>query len=128
MSKISDAVGKKFNNLTIHGRTENSYDKINVSCDCNPNVIYSINAYTVIDGRTKSCGCLKSLNTTMENKLRATHGYANTKIYYIWRQMIQRCHNELHKDYKNYGAKGITVCKEWHDVSNFATWLIQMVM
>ncbi len=27
--------------------------------------------------------------------------------------MIQRCHNLGRKDYKNYGGRGISVCKKW---------------
>lgn len=34
--------------------------------------------------------------------------------------MIQRCHNERHKDYENYGGRGITVCDRWRNsVGNF---------
>lgn len=33
--------------------------------------------------------------------------------------MIQRCTNPLNKDYKHYGGRGITVCDEWTDFSNF---------
>lgn len=42
-----------------------------------------------------------------------THGMAGTPIYQIWASMIQRCTNSKDKDYKDYGARGITVCKEW---------------
>jgi hypothetical protein len=30
-----------------------------------------------------------------------------------WRNMLHRCHNEQHRDYPNYGGRGITVCAEW---------------
>ena len=33
--------------------------------------------------------------------------------------MISRCENSKDKDYANYGNRGITVCKRWHDVSLF---------
>lgn len=32
-----------------------------------------------------------------------------------WRVMIQRCENPRHKDFKHYGAKGITVCPAWRE-------------
>jgi len=35
-------------------------------------------------------------------------------LYNRWRSMISRCYSETDKDYKNYGAKGIYVCDEWH--------------
>ena len=32
-----------------------------------------------------------------------------------WLNMRQRCSNPNHKAYKDYGARGITVCKRWRD-------------
>lgn len=38
------------------------------------------------------------------------------KLFYgKWKNMISRCYNELDKDYKNYGGRGITICEEWRD-------------
>ena len=39
--------------------------------------------------------------------------------YAIWSQMRQRCNNPKNKDYKNYGFRGITVCKEWNSFDQF---------
>ena len=36
--------------------------------------------------------------------------------------MLQRCTNPNHKAYKNYGARGITVCEEWLDIKLFIEW------
>lgn len=37
--------------------------------------------------------------------------------------MMKRCNNEDHKDYKNYGGRGITVCEEWDlDKYSFFKW------
>ena len=33
--------------------------------------------------------------------------------YEVWRSMKARCYNKNHKNYKNYGGRGITVCDEW---------------
>lgn len=39
-----------------------------------------------------------------------------------WRNMIQRCTNENHKQFKDYGGRGIGVCKQWRDsFQQFAT-------
>lgn len=35
------------------------------------------------------------------------------RLYYIWVAMNQRCYNPRCKDYRWYGAKGITVCERW---------------
>lgn len=33
--------------------------------------------------------------------------------------MIQRCHNERAPNFKNYGARGISVCDRWRNFENF---------
>lgn len=48
------------------------------------------------------------------------HGLSNTKLYHVWFDMVDRCTNPEHKNYKNYGGRGITVCDEWiADVKRF---------
>lgn len=37
-------------------------------------------------------------------------------------EMMKRCYNENSVAYKSYGAKGITVCDEWHNRDNFRKW------
>ena len=37
-------------------------------------------------------------------------------------EIIKRCYNENSVAYKDYGAKGIKVCKEWHDRTQFRKW------
>ena len=61
-------------------------------------------------GQTRSCGCF------------ATHGLGSNKFYQTWYGMLQRCTNLEHRSYKWYGARGITVCEEWQDVTNFVAW------
>lgn len=50
-------------------------------------------------------------------------GYAqpqnNSKIMVIWKGMLDRCYNQKNKAYKNYGAKGITVCERWKRLDFF---------
>lgn len=41
----------------------------------------------------------------------------NSRLNYIYKNMKQRCYNPNCKAYKNYGARGITVCDEWLDES-----------
>jgi hypothetical protein len=47
------------------------------------------------------------------------HGFSNSPTYSSWENMKQRCLNTKNKDFKNYGARGISVCKEWFDFRNF---------
>lgn len=48
-----------------------------------------------------------------------THGMSNTREYQSWHMMKQRCGNPNATDYKNYGGRGIKVCKRWERFENF---------
>jgi hypothetical protein len=52
-----------------------------------------------------------------------THGMSGHPLYYRWYTMIARCEKPSNESYCRYGARGITVCPEWHDVVVFITWL-----
>jgi hypothetical protein len=34
-------------------------------------------------------------------------------LYFVWANMIQRCHTKTHAAFKWYGARGIYVCERW---------------
>lgn len=41
------------------------------------------------------------------------------RMYDIWFQMKERCLNPKNKNFKTYGARGITVCERWMKFENF---------
>ena len=43
------------------------------------------------------------------------HGLTNTPEYNVWVDMIRRCTKPNRQNYKNYGGRGIRVCKRWLD-------------
>lgn len=43
------------------------------------------------------------------------HGLYKTRLYNIWHGMKKRCNTVTDKAYKNYGGRGIKICKEWND-------------
>lgn len=43
----------------------------------------------------------------------------NHRFYNIWYNMMDRCYNPKNPAYKDYGGRGIEVCKRWHDYKNF---------
>lgn len=45
--------------------------------------------------------------------------YDRRNLRDIWRKMKKRCLNPKDKDYKYYGARGITVCESWMLFNNF---------
>ena len=73
-------------------------------------------------GRTTKC---KSCACTISNTI---HGEAGTRLYKEWCGMKQRCYNPNEDGYKNYGGRGIKMCKEWRgDYITFRDWLYRMV-
>lgn len=58
----------------------------------------------------KSCGCLSAAMIGEKNR---THGMTTHPAYAVWRSMLGRCCNQNHEAFKNYGERGIQVCKEW---------------
>lgn len=47
------------------------------------------------------------------------HRFSKTSTYYSWAVMKNRCLNINAADFKHYGGRGITLCKDWHDFRNF---------
>ncbi len=43
------------------------------------------------------------------------HGMSDTGAYNSWKAMRQRCLDSYHSSYKNYGGRGIRVCREWKE-------------
>jgi hypothetical protein len=83
-------------------------------CDCGSIVIKR--AGHLMSGGTKSCGCLRKRLMKERN---TTHNMSRTKIYGVWRSMLDRCRTPSSQAYYLYGARGITVCKRWHKFENF---------
>lgn len=124
MPKIMDLsiyIGMKYGQLTIKSiERVNSKLYVSALCDCGNTGTYML--VKLKDGHTKSCGCLHK--KIMSNIL-TSHGLYHTRIYKTWNGMIDRCRRKKNKSYKNYGGRGITVCKEWaNDFMSFYNWAI----
>ena len=53
------------------------------------------------------------------------HGDRHTRLYSIFRGMKDRCYNKNSTSYQFYGAKGVTICKEWlNDYLAFKEWAL----
>ena len=58
-------------------------------------------------------------------KKREIHGMSKHPLFNIWTLMVARCHRKYATSYKIYGAKGITVCKEWRESTKaFFDWAL----
>lgn len=90
-------------------------------CDCGGEKITT--ATVLKRGTTRSCGCIASeLWAVNHLSQHTTHGYSKTRLYYVWRDIINRCENKNVDEYKWYGALGVKLCDEWHDFAKFREW------
>lgn len=48
----------------------------------------------------------------------------NAALFNTWQTMKSRCENPNRTKYKDYGGRGIKVCEEWHEASNFILWAL----
>lgn len=104
--------GDVFGRLTVMSERQGQY----VTCMCECGVAKSIRVYLLINGQTKSCGCLRRTAPAIQKR---THGYSKTPTYRSWCLMRSRCNNPNFPKYPRYGGRGIAVCERWERFENF---------
>lgn len=45
---------------------------------------------------------------------------ANKRLYWVWAEMRSRCNNENHRQFHDYGGRGVDVCDRWSNFDAFA--------
>ena len=107
----NNMVGQTFSRLTILERiSKNGRGHFKCKCECGNEII--VRSDGVLSGRIKSCGCYNKDKAKTGNA-RRVHGKHGTRLYRIWQAMHARCYIKTNPAYKNYGARGITICAEW---------------
>ena len=123
---MQDLTNKKFGRLTVEKRQGSSKDHRALwlcKCECGKTKIVSTKDLT--SSRVKSCGCLAFEHNSNMGKNSGTHYKRNTRLYRIWANMKQRCYNSKNNRYKDYGARGITICSDWFiNFISFYNWSI----
>lgn len=115
-SWLDGKIGKRFGRIVITGvvwckpsQKKHRERFAKIKCDCGT---VGKMAPSNIKRGAKSCGC-KSLVS------RLTHGMTFTPTWQSWRGMIDRCKNPNARQYRNYGGRGIGVCKRWREFKAF---------
>jgi len=71
---------------------------------------------------TQTYSVRSNTSTKCKKCARTIHGGEKTKLYYVWASMKNRCYCSTFRQFKDYGGRGITVCKEWIKFENFLKW------
>ena len=112
-----DLSGMKYGFLTVLSYAYTGKNrKTFFLCKCECGKEKAVESSHLKDGHTTSCGCKKITQRT--------HGCSKTRLYTIWRGLMQRCRNKNNKGYKNYGGKGIDVCVDWNSFVAFREWAL----
>lgn len=120
--KLIDLSGQRFGKLTAIqcvGRTEARQAIWRCKCDCGNEK--DVRASCLRNGDARSCGCLQRM---VSKEVNTKHGEAHSRLHHIWSSMKGRCHNPKSHAFEHYGARGIIVCDEWQEYTNFRDWAI----
>lgn len=114
---VKNLAGLRFGMLTVIHEAGKKNGLITWYCRCDCGNDRTVAGRYLRERKTTSCGCSEKTNK---------HGGSNSRLYRIWRGMKRRCNNPKCKDYSLYGAKGVTVCKEWNgSFAEFRTWAVE---
>lgn len=121
--RFIDRTGQKFGRLKVisfAGKKTGGQSLWNVRCDCGNVKVVSANG--MVEGHTRSCGCLAMETIAKIGKLSKgvppTHGHTSggaSREYASWMNMKNRCRNPNSEKFRIYGARGIKVCQRWLD-------------
>lgn len=111
-------IGNKYGNLTILNYSDKHF---NCVCDCGEKS--AVRPTHLFNGKTKTCArpdCEFRFRILSEGS--TTHGQSKTRLYKVWRGMIDRCTNQNIDSYSDYGGRGIKICDEWKEFMPFYEW------
>jgi len=116
---MKDIKGLRFGKLVAveyKGKDAHQNAMWSCRCDCGNETI--VRASNLISGKIFSCGCVAKQNALK-------HGGSKTRLYNIWYGIIRRTEDYTRRDYKDYGGRGIRMCKEWRaDFAVFRDWAL----
>jgi hypothetical protein len=88
-------------------------------CVCSCGAQTTAYQWSLLAGRSRSCGCLKSEEQRLksaelnERQGNENHGMHSSTEYKCWLLLKNRCYNPNSKDYAYAGARGVRVCERW---------------
>lgn len=114
--KLIDLTGRIFGRWHVLCRGENFGGRPGWACACDCGAVRTVRGADLRSGKSVSCGCY--FRECVKHRF-VTHGKSRTTEHRIWQNLKDRCLNPKNPAYKNYGGRGISVCKRWMKFENF---------
>lgn len=116
-------IGKVYGRLTVvarAGKDKSGHSMFECVCECGAKTVVARSNLT--GGYTTSCGCARKDSVSAH---KTTHGGTHTRLYRVWRGMMERCGYPDHVSYQYYGGRGISVCEDWKsNYESFREWAL----
>jgi hypothetical protein len=134
---VKSYIGKTYGMLTVLADRGSINGKTHVLAKCSCGGTRIAKLTSIVVGDIKSCGCIY-------HDLNGLTAGSTKKAYHVWHKMMSRCYRsgsyktdeshlkfltrrKIDGSYNNYGARGITVCSDWHDPKVFVKWYMSNI-
>lgn len=128
MSKLIDLTGQRFGRLAVIGQSSRHNRQVLWLCKCDCGQTTIVTGGNLRSGNTRSCGCLNRETSSVRMKSQrhneGADGHTYTRLYRIWRGLMNRCFNTADLGYSRYGGRGIECCAEWMEWAAFQDWAV----
>lgn len=118
----ADLTGRTFGRWTVVRLAVGAKDSLWL-CRCKCGTTRRVSGHSLKRGRSRSCGCLfrevAKAQAYRLGKANIRHGMTGTVEHNAWHAMLQRCYDKNCPSYKNYGGRGIKVCRRWRRFEEF---------
>lgn len=114
-----DMAGQRFNRLLVLSKYKVINESTYWTCICDCGTVKNVSRTALLNG-TESCGCFRK-----EQVLKALtkHGLSNHPLMGVWGSIRNGCHNKKDGGNKDYGGRGVKMCKEWRfNFKKFYDW------
>lgn len=111
-------MGQEFGHLKVLKESSTKNGRTQWLCQCVCGKMRIVATDSLRRGATKGCGSCGKIK----------HGLEGTPIYRLWSHIRERCYSKHHKDYPNYGGRGIVMGSGWeNDVLKFESDLSETI-
>lgn len=120
--QLIDLAGKRFGRLEVTSfagfkETASGSRQYRWNCRCECGNEISVDGCCLRRGSAISCGCSPRHRQSAPGY--EAHGLASHPLYGVWCAMKQRCNNPNHKNFAEYGGRGVAICERWLSFQNF---------